>query len=120
MTDASPQVQLEQLRASLKVLEDQRVLLGPAIDPALEAVRAQIAALLAEEGGPTSSAASLHIENFAAYTAQEAATRSSDRLWQWWQEGRFAAWDLPAGSYAKFAKAAARAGEPERARAIFA
>jgi tetratricopeptide (TPR) repeat protein len=78
-----------------------------------------IVALLAEEGGPTSVAASLHIENFAAYTAQEAATRSFDRLWQWWLEGRFAAWDLPAASYAKFAKAAARAGEPERARAIF-
>jgi class 3 adenylate cyclase/tetratricopeptide (TPR) repeat protein len=38
-------MQLEQLRASLKVLEDQRALLGPAIDPALEAVRTQIAAL---------------------------------------------------------------------------
>ena len=78
-----------------------------------------VVALLAEEGGPTAGAASLHLENFASFTAQEAATRSFDRLWQWWREGRFTAWDLPAGFYAKFAKAAARAGEPERARTIF-
>ena len=78
-----------------------------------------VVALLAEEGGPTAVAASLHLDNFASYTAQEAATRSFDRLWQWWREGRFTAWDLPAGFYAKFAKAAARAGEPERARTIF-
>jgi soluble lytic murein transglycosylase len=78
-----------------------------------------VVALLAEEGGPTAAAASLHLENFASYTAQEAANRSFDRLWNWWSEGRFTAWDLPPAFYAKFAKAAARAGEPERARAIF-
>jgi len=78
-----------------------------------------VVALLAEEGGPTAGAASLHLENFASYTAQEAATRSFDRLWQWWREGRFTAWDLPAGFYAKFAKASARAGEAERARSLF-
>ena len=78
-----------------------------------------VVALLAEEGGPTAGAASLHLENFASFTAQEAATRSFDRLWQWRQEGRFTAWDLPAGFYAKFAKASARAGDTERARALF-
>jgi tetratricopeptide (TPR) repeat protein len=78
-----------------------------------------VVALLAEEGGPTAEAASLHLENFASYTAQEAATRSSERLWQWWRDGRFAAWNLTAVFHTKFAKAAARAGEPERARAIF-
>jgi len=78
-----------------------------------------VVALMAEEGGPSAEAASMHLENFASYTAQEAATRSSERLWQWWRDGRFAAWDLTAFFYGKFAKAAARAGEPERARAIF-
>jgi class 3 adenylate cyclase/predicted ATPase len=48
-------VQLEQLRASLQVLEAQRTLLGEAIEPALEAVRAQIAALEAELMPPTST-----------------------------------------------------------------
>ncbi len=55
MTNASPQAQLEQLRASLQVLETQRPLLGDAIEPALEAVRAQIAALEAELMPPTST-----------------------------------------------------------------
>lgn len=80
---------------------------------------AYVVALLAEEGGPTAEAASLHLENFASYTAQEAAARSFERLWEWWRDGRFPAWSLTAGFHAKFAKAAARAGEPERARAIF-
>jgi class 3 adenylate cyclase/tetratricopeptide (TPR) repeat protein len=55
VTDASPQVQLEQLRASLRVLEGQRALLGDAIEPAIEAVRAQMAALEAELMPPTST-----------------------------------------------------------------
>src|SRR5512139_1949098 len=55
VTKASPQVQLEQLRASLQVLEAQRALLGDAIEPALEAVRAQIAALEAKLMPPTST-----------------------------------------------------------------
>ena len=55
MTDASPQVQLEQLRASLQVLEAQRALLGDAIEPALQAVRARIGALEAELMPPTST-----------------------------------------------------------------
>ncbi len=38
--EAAPQVQLEQLRASLQVLDAQRALLGDAIEPALQAVRA--------------------------------------------------------------------------------
>jgi len=55
VTDASPQVQLEQLRASLQVLESQRALLGAAIDPALDAVRTQIAALEAAQMLPTTT-----------------------------------------------------------------
>ncbi len=55
MTDASPQAQLEQLRASLQVLETQRPLLGDAIEPALKAVRTQIAALEADLMPPTST-----------------------------------------------------------------
>ena len=53
VTDASPQVQLAQLRASLQVLEAQRALLGDAIEPALQAVRARIGALEAELVPPT-------------------------------------------------------------------
>ena len=55
VTDASPQAQLERLRASLRVLEAQRAVLGEAIEPALEAVRAQILALEAELMSPTST-----------------------------------------------------------------
>jgi class 3 adenylate cyclase/predicted ATPase len=53
VTDATPHDQLEQLRASLQVLENQRALLGPAIEPALEAVRTQIAALEMQITAPT-------------------------------------------------------------------
>jgi class 3 adenylate cyclase/predicted ATPase len=55
VTDVPAQTQLEQLRASLQVLETQRELLGDAIEPALRAVRTQIAALEAEVMPPTSS-----------------------------------------------------------------
>ncbi len=55
MADTSSQVQLEQLRASWQVLEAQRALLGEAIEPAFQAVRAQIAALEAEIMPPTST-----------------------------------------------------------------
>jgi class 3 adenylate cyclase/tetratricopeptide (TPR) repeat protein len=55
VTEASPQVQLEQLRASLQVLEAQRALLGDAIEPALQAVRARIGALETEVTPPTSA-----------------------------------------------------------------
>jgi hypothetical protein len=78
-----------------------------------------VAALLAAEGGPNAAAATLHLDNFAGHGAQEAANLSFERLWQWRTEGKFADWDLSPGFYAKFAKAAARAGEPERARALF-
>src|SRR3972149_6969927 len=78
-----------------------------------------VAAFLAEEGGPSPEAASLHLSNFAAYTAHEAAALSFERLWKWRREGRFAGGDLSLAFYAKFAKAATRAGEPERARGRF-
>ncbi len=80
---------------------------------------AYVAAFLAEENGPSAEAASLHLSNFATYTAHEAAALSFERLWRWRQEGRFSGWDLSPAFYAKFAKAATRAGEPERARALF-
>jgi class 3 adenylate cyclase len=48
VTDESKPVQLNQLRASLKVLETQRTLLGDALEPVLAAVCQQIAALEAE------------------------------------------------------------------------
>lgn len=76
-------------------------------------------ARLAEEQGPTIEAAALHLDNFSAWSAQEAAGMSFERLWQWRSEGKFREWDLSPGFYAKFARAAARAGEPDRARALY-
>ena len=78
-----------------------------------------VAAFLAGEAGPTAEAATLHLENFSTYAAREAGTLSSEILWKWRTDGLFAGWDLSPAFYAKFAKAAARAGEAERARALF-
>ena len=78
-----------------------------------------VAAFLAGEGGPTAEAATLHLENFSAYAAREAGILSFERLWEWRADGLLAGWDLSPGFYAKFAKAAARAGETERARTLF-
>jgi soluble lytic murein transglycosylase-like protein/tetratricopeptide (TPR) repeat protein len=78
-----------------------------------------VAAFLAEEGVPSAEAAALHLENFSTYTAREAGILSFERLWKWRADGLLAGWDLSPGFYAKFAKAAARAGEAERARALF-
>ena len=78
-----------------------------------------VAAFLAGEGDPTAEAATLHLENFSVYPAREAGILSFERLWKWRADGLLAGWDLSPGFYAKFAKAAARAGEAERARALF-
>jgi len=78
-----------------------------------------VAAFLAGGGGPTAEAATLHLENFSAYAARDAGILSFERLWKWRADGLLAGWDLSPGFYAKFAKAAARAGEAERARALF-
>ena len=78
-----------------------------------------VAAFLAGEGGPAAEAAVLHLENFSIYTAREAGVLSFERLWKWRADGLLAGWDLSPGFYAKFAKAAARAGEAEQARALF-
>ncbi len=78
-----------------------------------------VAAFLAEGEGGAAEAAALHLENFSKYTAREAGVLSFERLWKGRADGLFAGWDLPPGFYAKFAMAAARAGEVERARALF-
>ena len=78
-----------------------------------------IAAVLAEEGGATAAAAELHLENFASYTPQEGAFLSYERLWLWRKDGRLGEWDLPVGFFAKLARAVNRAGDPERARALY-
>jgi len=78
-----------------------------------------VAAFLAGEPGTTAEAATLHLENFSVYTAREAGILSFERLWKWRADGLLAGWDLSPGFYAKFAKATARAGEAERARALF-
>ena len=73
-----------------------------------------VAAFLAGEAGPTAEAATLHLENFSTYAAREAGILSSELLWKWRADGLFAGWDLSPAFYAKFAKAAARAGEADR------
>jgi len=78
-----------------------------------------VVAVLSEEGGPAPAAAELHLENFSTHTAQEGATLSYERLWLWRKEGRLAEWDLPVGFHAKLARAVNRAGDPERARAVY-
>jgi len=78
-----------------------------------------IAAVLAEEAGPAPEAAKLHLDNFAAYSAQSAAALSYERLWGWWKEGRLESFDLPVGFYAKLGKAVVRAGDAERARVVY-
>ena len=78
-----------------------------------------VAAFLAGEGGASAEAAALHLENFSAYAAREAGILSFEALWKWRADGLLAKWDLSPAFYAKCAKAAARAGETERARALF-
>jgi soluble lytic murein transglycosylase-like protein/tetratricopeptide (TPR) repeat protein len=63
--------------------------------------------------------AEAHLENFSSYTVQEGAVLSMDRLWEWRQEGKLSEWGLPVSFYGKYAKALFRAGEDERARAVF-
>src|SRR3990172_2665530 len=70
-------------------------------------------------GGPPEGGASFPFPTLAGCPPHEAAALSFERLWKWRREGRFAGWDLSPAFYAKFAKAATRAGEPERARALF-
>jgi len=78
-----------------------------------------ISAFLSGEGSPTAEAAELHLENFSAYAAREGGALSYERLWKWRTDGLLAGWDLSPGFYAKFAKAAALAGETARAKALF-
>lgn len=92
---------------------------GKVIGSRRKAEEGYVAAFLASEGGPTAEAATLYLENFSAYSARDAGILSFERLWKWRADGLLAGWDLSPGFYAKFAKAAARAGEAERARALF-
>jgi hypothetical protein len=78
-----------------------------------------VAAVLAEGEGAAPAAAALHLENFATYTAQDGATLSYERLWQWWKDGRIAEWNPGVAFYGKFARAVNRAGDPERARSVY-
>ena len=92
---------------------------GKVVGSRRKAEEGYIAAFLAGEGAPTAEAATLHLENFSVYPAREAGMLSFERLWKWRSDGLLAGWDLTPGFYAKFAKAAARTGETERARALY-
>ncbi len=78
-----------------------------------------IAAFVAGEGAPTAEAAVLHLENFSSYPAREAGLLSFALLWKWRADGLLAGWDNTPALSARFARAAARAGEAERARVLF-
>ena len=92
---------------------------GKVIGSRRKAEEGYIAAFLSADGSPTPEAAALHLENFSTYAAREAGTLSFELLWKWRADGLLAGWNLSPGFYAKFAKAAALAGEAERARALF-
>jgi soluble lytic murein transglycosylase-like protein/tetratricopeptide (TPR) repeat protein len=64
-------------------------------------------------------AAEAHLENFTAYTVQEGAVLSMDRIWAWREEGNLPEWGLPLSFYRRFAKALFRAGEDGHARAVY-
>jgi len=64
-------------------------------------------------------AAEAHLENFSNYTVQEGAVLSMDRIWEWREEGDLSGWGLPLSFYRWYAKALFRAGEHERARAVY-
>lgn len=92
---------------------------GKVIGSRRKAEEGFVAAFLAGEAPPTVESATLHLDNFSVYAAREAGILSFERLWKWRADGLFAGWSLSPGFYAKFAKSAARAGETERARALF-
>jgi soluble lytic murein transglycosylase-like protein/tetratricopeptide (TPR) repeat protein len=64
-------------------------------------------------------AAEAHLENFSSYMVQEGSLLSMNRLWEWRQEGRLSTLGLPVSFYGKYAKALFRAGEEERALALY-
>ncbi len=90
------------------------------------AAEGYVAARLAEEAAAEQGekagwkkAAEAHLENFSSYTVQEGAGLSMDRIWEWRENGKLSECDLPVAFYGKYAKALSRAGEDERARAVF-
>jgi tetratricopeptide (TPR) repeat protein len=64
-------------------------------------------------------AAEAHLENFSSNTVQEGSLLSMNRLWGWREEGRLSKWGLSVSFHGKFANALFRAGEEERALAVY-
>ncbi len=79
-----------------------------------------VAARLLETDGPSRDVAEAHLENFVAYTGQEAAFLSMGLLAEWRRGGRWKEWALPVASYGKFARALSRATESEAAKEVYA
>lgn len=79
-----------------------------------------VAARLLEADGPSARAAEAHLENFFAYTAQEAAILSMERLRRWRSEGKWEEWGLPVSFHGKFGKALSRAAEIDAAKEVYA
>ncbi len=68
---------------------------------------------------PTPEAARAHLENVLAYTVQEGAVLSMERLWEWRSAGLLAPLELGGGFYGRFANALFRAGETAKAREVY-
>lgn len=78
-----------------------------------------VAARILEADCPSRDAAEAHLENFASYTAQEAASLSMALLGEWRREGKWKEWDLPVAFYGKFAGGLSRASENEAAKDVY-
>lgn len=72
-----------------------------------------------EEWKREKAAAEAHLENFSSYTVQEGALLSMERIWGWHAEGKLSEWGLPVSFYGRYARSLFRAGEEERAGAVF-
>jgi soluble lytic murein transglycosylase-like protein len=91
---------------------------GGAIGAGRRAEEGYVAARLAEDEDPV-RASEMHLQNFSAYSAQEGGAMSAERLAARHREGRFVKWSLPVGFYARYAKAAFRAGDAETAMQLY-
>jgi len=79
-----------------------------------------VAARLLEADGPSRDAAEAHLENFASFTAQDAAFLSMTQLGEWRREGKLKEWDLPVSFYGKFARGLSLISDGETAKEVYA
>jgi soluble lytic murein transglycosylase len=93
---------------------------GQVIGASRKSEESYVLARLTEGDEPSSMAAEAHLNNFTAYTAQEASSLSMERLKKWRAEGKWDEWNMPVSFYGRFGKALSRAAESEEARSVYA